>query len=50
VALDNGQNDSIRKNLAEAVEKYENSVYSAQDNETERMPQGIKIISDEQFP
>ena len=50
VALDNGQNDSIRKNLAEAVEKYENSVYSAQNNETERMPQGLKIISDEQFP
>ncbi len=50
VALDNGQNDSIRKNLAEAVEKYENSVYSAQNNETERLPQGLKIISDEQFP
>lgn len=51
VALDNGENDSIRKNLAQAVEKYETSLYSQANRKKQDVaPQGLLIVNDHNFP
>ena len=51
VALDNGENDSIRKNLALALEKSEKNIYTALKAEEQHIEMEIKDPKrDTQFP
>lgn len=51
VALDNGENDSIRKNLVLALEKSEKNIYTALEIETQQVEMEIQDPKrDTQFP